>query len=333
MTMSGFINGVAHGPIALKLLANGMKTNALRTNATLLKDEWKQIDTEVLKAWQSRLRGVAALKRRGLVYSFANGLARTVLEGQTAGDVNDAEMSMDGLTKGKNDRIESAMTYFPLPLIHADFNFSVRQLSSSRTGQMPLDTTMSGLKAVKIAEKQEKILFQGGSSFSFGGGTLYGYVDHPSRETGTLLAAWDDSDVTGEDIVRDVLAMKQILMDNLQYGPYELYIPAVYETKMDEDYNPNSANPQTIRARLLAIEGIQAVTVIDQLTAVAGKEQVVLVQMRTETVRMVTGLPIQTVEWNEMGGMVFNFKIMTIDVPQIRADQNGRCGVAHFSEP
>lgn len=331
--MNGFINGQAVGPIALKLLASGMKTNVLRTNATLLKDEWKQIDTQVLKAWQSRLRGVAALKRRGLVYSFANGLGKTVLEGQTSGDVNDAEISMDGLAKAQNDRVESGLTYFPLPIIHADFNFSIRHLSASRNGQMPLDTTMSGLKAVKIAEKQEKILFQGGASFSFGGGTLYGYVDHPSRETGTLCGAWDDSSVDGEDIVRDVLAMKQIMFDNLQYGPFELYIPAVYETKMDEDYNPGTSNAKTIRQRLLDIEGIEAVTVIDQLAPIGGKEQVVLAQMREETVRMVTGLPLQTVEWSEQGGMLFNFKIITIDVPQIRADQNGRCGVAHFSEP
>ena len=331
--MNGFINGQAHGPIALKLLASGMRTNALRTNATLLKDEWKQIDTQVLKAWQGRLRGVASLKRRGLVYSFANGLGRTVLEGQNAGDVNDAEMSMDGLSRGQNDRVESGLTYFPLPIIHADFNFSIRHLSASRQGQLPLDTTMSAMKAIKIAEKQEKILFQGGASFSFGGGTLYGYVDHPQRETGTLCGAWDDSSVDGEDIVRDVLAMKQTMLDNYQYGPFELYIPSVYDTKMDEDYNPGSANPQTIRARLLAIEGISAVTVIEQMTAIAGKEQVCLVQMNESTVRMVTGLPLQTVEWNEQGGMLFNFKIMTIDVPQIRADANGRCGVAHFSEP
>jgi hypothetical protein len=46
---------------------------------------------------------------------------------------------------------------------------------------------------------------------------------------------------------------------------------------------------------------------------------------------MVEGLPLTTVEWTSEGGMIFKFKVMTISVPQVRADQDLRSGVMHWS--
>jgi hypothetical protein len=46
---------------------------------------------------------------------------------------------------------------------------------------------------------------------------------------------------------------------------------------------------------------------------------------------MVNGMPIRSIEWNTEGGMIMNYKVMTIQVPQIRADQNNRTGIVHLS--
>ena len=54
--------------------------------------------------------------------------------------------------------------------------------------------------------------------------------------------------------------------------------------------------------------------------------------MTSDVVRLVEGLPITPVEWTVEGGTIFNFKVMTIRVPQIRADQDGNSGVVHYSE-
>ena len=53
--------------------------------------------------------------------------------------------------------------------------------------------------------------------------------------------------------------------------------------------------------------------------------------MSDDVVSMVEGLPIQTLEWDSEGGMVVNFKVMTILVPQIRNDQTLRSGIVHLS--
>ena len=74
------------------------------------------------------------------------------------------------------------------------------------------------------------------------------------------------------------------------------------------------------------ISGIEAVRTADYMTA----NNVVLVQMSSDVVRVVEAMPLTTVEWGTEGGLIHNFKVMTIMVPQIRADQNGASGITHL---
>lgn len=344
--LSFILNGMAHGTVAQKLQACGMSANALRpwigddnrsyinvngaatpvmNAATLRKDEWKHYDTAVIQAAQERLVGIADLESRGLVYNIGNGLGKTVLEYEDLSDFTAAELSMDGVTRSKGDRPVYGIKYLPLPIISKDFTINARVLAASRTTGDPLDVTSAQLAARVVAEKAESLLFTGASSYAFGGGTLYGLTDFPQRNTGSLSVHWDHSAATGATVVADVLAMKQALIADGFYGPYMLYVPTGYDTLLDEDYT--TGYPKTIRARIKEIDGIQDVKVADKLTA----DNVILVQMTSDVIRVVNGMPVQTVEWNSEGGMVHHFKVMTIKVPQIRADQNNKCGVAHWS--
>jgi len=272
-SVDAIFRGQATGTVAQRLLNNAMNVNALRTNATLRKDEWKHYDLAVVQAAQERLVGVADLMGRGLVLRIANGLGKTVLEYEDASDIEGAQLSMDGVTRGLNDRIEYDLKFMPLPIIHKDFQINVRVLNASRTTGASLDTAMAELSARKVAEKEEELLFQGSSSYTFGGGTLYGYVDAPNRNTVTLALAWDNVAKTGEQILTDVKNMKQASIDALHYGPWVLYIPTAYETVLDGDFKANS--DKSIRTRLLEIAGIEDIKVVDKLAA----NNVVLVQM------------------------------------------------------
>ena len=60
-------------------------------------------------------------------------------------------------------------------------------------------------------------------------------------------------------------------------------------------------------------------------------DNVILVQMTSDTVQLVNAMPITTVEWDEFGGMTSNFKVMAIQVPWMRWDYNETSGVAHWS--
>jgi len=313
------------GTTAQKLLMSGMDVNSLRTNATLRKEEWIEYDTAIIEAAQDRLVGVADLLGRGLRYTLTNGLGKTVLESENVGDMRDAEVNMDGVTRGQNDAINYEIVGLPLPIIHKDYQISIRKLAASRNTGEPLDTTQARLASRKVADTQEDILFNGYGTFAFGGYNLYGYTNFPDRLTGSI-SQWESASTDGAAIVSEVLEMKQEALDNKMYGPFILYIPAAYETKMDEDYSSDKGS-NTIRERILQISNIQDVKVADKLAI----NNVLLVQMSIDVVRMVEGLPLTNVEWQEQGGMVFLYKVMTISVPQIRTDQDGNCGVVHFT--
>ena len=315
----------AFGSAAKRLLNNGMKVNALRTNDTLRKDEWKSYDTAVLKVAQERLIGVADLMSAGLVHNIANGLGKTVLEYEDVSQIEAAQLSMDAVTRGDNDRVEYDLKSLPLPIIHKDFQINIRVLNASRTTGESLDTTMAELSARMVSEKMEELLFTGSSSYTFGGGTIYGYMDEPNRNTGSLTAGWTASAATGTTILTDVRNMKQASINAKHYGPWNLYIPTAYETVLDADFK--AASDKSIRQRLNEVDGINNIKVADKLTA----GNVIMVQMTSDTIRWVNGMSPTTIEWQTEGGMIFHFKVMAIGVPQPRSDQEGNSGLVHYS--
>lgn len=297
----------------------------VQTNATLRRDEWKQLDEAILPIAESRLNGVQDLINRGLVYSLGNAMGTTVLEYHDVSDAMEADLTMDGITRSQGDRPAYSTVYLPLPIIHVDYEINARVLAASRKLGNPLDTTSAERAARKVAEKLETMLFTN-TTYGFGGGTIYSYINHPDRNTVTLSANWDASSKTAAEILDDVLSMKQSSLNAYHYGPWVLYIPTSYETVLDEDYDTTTPGT-TIRERILKIAGIDDVKVVDTLP----DDNVLLVQMTGDVVRLVRGIGIQNVEWKSEGNMVTKFKVMTIQVPQIRSDQGGRSGIVHLA--
>lgn len=306
-------------------------TRPIQANATTLRrDEWKTLDDAVLKIADDRMVGINDLRANGLTYNLANGMGTTVLETHSSGDAMEAEMSMDGLTRGKNDRVTYTTTYLPIPIIHVDYQINARVLAASRKMGNPIDTTGAERAARRVAEKVEDLLFvKPTTPYTFGGGSIYGYTNHPQRKKVTITS-WVDTDsngaytVSAANIIKDVLSMKQSAINAKHYGPYTIYIPTAYDTRLDMDYDSTTPGT-TIRERILKIAGINGIKVADHLEA----DNVVMVQMTPDVVRLVNGMGISNVEWKSEGNMVTNYKVMTIQVPQIRADQDGNSGVVH----
>ena len=298
----------------------------IQANAgTLRRDEWKQLDEAVLAISQTRLNGVQDLIDNNLVFSLGNGMETTVLEYHDVSDAMEAALTMDGVTRSTGDRPVYTTHYLPLPIIHVDYEINARVLAASRKLGNPLDTTSAERAARKVAEKIETMLFTS-TSYAFGGGTIYGYLNQPSRNTGSITAHWDHSSTTGAVIINDVLQMKQASINAKHYGPWMLYVPTAYETALDNDYDTTTPGT-TIRERILKIAGIKGVKVVDTLTA----DNVLLVQMTSDVTRLVRGMGIQNVEWETEGKMITKYKVMTIQVPQVRADQAGNSGIVHYS--
>jgi hypothetical protein len=93
---------------------------------------------------------------------------------------------------------------------------------------------------------------------------------------------------------------------------------------MDDDYR--ATDSRTLRQRLRQIDAITDVRRLDFLTSTY---TFLLVQMTSDVARAINGMDITTVQWETQGGMRVNFKVMAIQVPQIRSDFNGRTGIVH----
>ena len=298
----------------------------LVNNATLRRDEWKSLDEAVQRISEQRLVGITDLVSAGLIFNLGNAMGTTVLEHHSMGDALSAELSMDGITRGKNDRPEYKTHYLPIPIIHVDYQLNMRVLEASRKLGNPLDTTLAERAARKVSEKLEDMLFTN-VDYAFGGGTIYSYINHPDRNKVTLATGWDDSAATPAKIIADVIALKQASINANHYGPWVLYVPTAYDTVLDEDYDTSGTSTQTIRQRIQSISGISKVVVADKLAA----DNVVLVQMTSDVVRLVRGMGVTNVEWKSEGNMVTNYKVMTIQVPQIRSDADGKSGIVHLA--
>lgn len=306
------------------LLANNMDTNALRTNRLLRKDEWKAIDRAVTGQYLSRLRLVKLLKSRGLTYDYGDGLASTVLQWEEeVTDGGAAQMSMDGLDRERSQRPDYTLKSLPLPITHDGFQVNARLLAESRKLGRPIDTVVAGRKARNVAEKVEDVFLNGTSNFKYGTQEIYGILNHPDRNTKAISGKWDDSAKSGKDMAEDIISMKQTLIDLNHFGPYYVLLPKNYETVLDEDYNDNYV--RTIRTRLAEIGNVDGYMVIDDLP----DDQMVMLELKTDTVEVVSGLPVRTVEWEEQGGMVNFYRIMTIEVPRVRSDADGNSGIVH----
>jgi len=319
-------NFFSSGVAAAMLDGEELNTNALRTNKLLRNDEWKQIDLAVVEAQRIRLNAVADLYNRGLSLNIADGLGVMILEWQTMTGKTGGRLDMSPQAQELNDRVKFATKTLPLPVIHDDWQLGIRTLKAGRKKGTPIDTLQASESSKNVAEIIENLLINGSSSYEFDGSIIYGYTDYPDRNQVSLTTAWDDSAMTGALIRDDVLAMKQASINAKYYGPFSLYVPTAYETVLDEDYSTNYGG-KTIRQRILDIAGIQSITVNDTLSA----NNVLLVQMTSNVIRMVNGLPIQNLQWDSKGGMLTNFKVMTIQVPQIRSDSGTNCGVTHLS--
>ncbi len=315
---------VGTGDVATRLLQSGFNINALRTNAVLRKDEWSQLDTKLIEVARQRLPLVTALVAAGLSFPINNGLGTTILEWERVTDMDPADVSMDGVTRGEQDVLEFSLQSMPLPIIHKDFTINVRKLEASRTLGQPLDTAQAALAGRLVAEATENMVIAGHAT-RVGTAQIFGLNTATDRNTGSQTADWDLTATTGEQIVGDVLAMIAALETDFMFGPYALIVNYASWNNLLDDYKANS--DRTTLERILAIPNISNVIPSTDMPA----SQSILFQLTSDVIDEVIGLQPTTVQWETQGGMMLHFKVMSIMIPRVRSTVTTQSGIVVYS--
>lgn len=294
----------------------------VNANTTLPYQAWLDIDAMVVEVTKDRLMAMGDLISRGLTHNVG-GLGTTVSQWEKESDMTAANESMNGETAGDEDGLNYAQDQVILPIIHKEFRIPMRsQLAVEQNGG-DLEMSSVAVATRKVAEKSEDLLISG-SSLNVGGSTVYGYTNYPNRNTFTISTAWT-SITDYNDLLDDVLDMMTLARGDGYYGPYTLYIPDEYESVMDKSFDSSSGNPETVRDRILRINMIEAVKVVDRLAT----NNVVLVQMTRDVVDLAIAQTPIAVDWSLNGGISNHFKVFAGWAPRIKSTYDGDCGVVH----
>lgn len=317
----------AFGSVAQRLMQNNFNINALRTNDVLRKEEWVLFDQVVIDISRAQLVGVRDLMDRNLTLPIPDALGTTTVQYETVGDMSAAAIDMSGVAPTERDRVVFNLVQTPLPVIHKDFFLSLRNLHSGRRLGQPLDTTMASTAARRVLDAAEQMLFSGAAittlAAAAGAGTIYGYTNFPTRQTGGVTSTWTTQ--AGAGILTDLLAMIGKAVGQAHFGPYMVYVPVAVYVHLLDDLKANS--DISILQRILEIPEILSVRGTTQLTA----SNIVLVQASKDTIDWVDGLQPTTVMWETQGGMMVNFKVMMIGAPRPKSDAANNCGIVHYS--
>jgi len=310
----------------MQFMRHGLNVQALRTNATLQREEWVHFDTVLVQEGIIRLRAVALLLSRGLTMPIANALGRTMIEYEKITDMQAAIRSMDGISRSYGDRVEYSQVQLPNFITHKDFDIYLRALEASRNKGEPLDTTQVRVAGRLVSESLENALING-AGVVINGVQGYGYRNHPNRNTGGFVTngAWSAAAKVGADILEDTLKMITALQGDRHYGPYDILVPGDASVKLSNDFKANG--DLTILQRLLEVDGVENVITCDQMPTA----NVVMVSATPDVVQLADGEGIQSVQWEIEGGMCVKFKALAIQVPIVKADAQGRSGVYHMS--
>lgn len=298
-------------------------------NATLRKDEWERLDDRVNRVLRERLTVVDDLRGRGLVEPVSVGTITRRTE--RLGDFSDAEISFDGDTSPKSDRVNFEADLIPVPVISKDFRINWRQLVASREKGDPLDTTSAEIAARKVRDQIQNLITNGLASGGPTGGGIPGLTTAASRVTVDLNNVWDGG---SGDPVGDTERMLAAAYNVNLFGPFVMYVPKNYWATVQEDYETSGGAVinRTVTERIMAFEDIEMVRPNDALP----DDEVLLVQMTRDVMDISEAQGVTTVQWQK-NPFVTYFRVMFVGGPQIKTMENDAGtdvhGIVHLRAP
>ncbi len=306
---------MSSGPLAA-LLSNGLKVNALRTNALLRHEEWQLIDAAVLDIARQRLNIVQDLIAAGLVQDLG-GLGVMISAYERSGDMSAANIDMAGVTPGDEDTIDFDLVQVPVPIIHKDFRINIRKLEASRKLGESLDVIQVRVAARRVTDQMETIVFNGASAINLNGASISGLTTQANINT---VAGGDWGTIN--NIYTNVNSTIQAIEADYYFGPFNLYVAAIQYGQMRAIYTDGSGESALDRC-LRGLPSLGAIKPSDTLTAGTA----VMVQMTQDVIDLAIGQEITTVQWTEQGGMSLHYKVMTALAPRVKADKDGKSGI------
>lgn len=301
---------------------NEMRNNSeLIKNGTLRHEDWIKWDQRMIDIARQRLTAIQDLIDFGLAREDFD-LGDILSNYEKLSDMTKANIDMDGGTPGQRDRLTFTPAGVPIPIFHKEFQLNQRQiLSSMRRPGGNLPTTHMTTATRIVMDGVEDMAFNGVPSIVIDGAQVFGYTNHPNRNTLTITNAWGGG---SETPVADVLAMLQAAYDDNFFGPFVLYVSKDNWGFIQDDYNAVKGE-KTFKERFEAFSDISAVRPGDSLS----DGELVLVQMTEDVVDLAVAQNVVNFEEPQVKRMQHDFTVMAAMAIRVKSDKDGRSGVVH----
>lgn len=294
-------------------------------NALLRRYEWEQIDAAVLDVVRAPNVALNDFLRLGLTQRL-DGLGVIVSTYEQLGDMTEANVSMEGTVKGDKDLAPFIPQSIPVPIIHKDFQLSLRQLEASRRGQGgSLDTTQARVATRKVLDKVDDIIFLGNATQVGETNPIYGLTNKPQRiqKTATELTGGDWG--TSGNAYKTINGAIALLREKGYYGPYGVYVASTQYAQSN-----SLVSGTAVSERSTISQQLPEVSFINQAHKLTDGEGIVM-QLSTDVVDIAIAQDTTPVQWDGMGGFMIDFRIFTALTVRVKHDANNSCGIVHFT--
>ena len=300
----------------------------LRVNSVLRKDEWAELDSDIVSAALSPLRLTNILVGRGLTRRLG-GLGSLTAEYNRTGEMTAASATISGHASVEKDLVGYEIAGVPVPVIAKEFEIDERLLQASRNNGDGLDTTNAIAAARVVGEKIEDLLINGDTAINFKGNTIYGLTTQPQRNTGTAVGLGGGDWATAGNAAKTVAGMIGVLQGDGYYGPYGIFASTTQYNEASLLYDTDGSG-DTARDRILRMPNVAAFEAIPQLA----DGVVIGVNLSSDVVQIayVPGyFPSTTREWMSGDRMLNSFKVLAVSTPIVKSAGGGKSGVIHVT--
>jgi uncharacterized linocin/CFP29 family protein len=300
-------------------IANAHGQTIIGNALPLPKDVWGQWDREGIEVQRSTL---AVFNDLAAAVATPMPIGKLVHHFQTVSDSGQANISLDGRSKGRTDQPVFNYHGTPLPIIDSPFSYGWRQVEAARSEGFQLDSAGRSNAMRTVAEKLESIALDGDASIVVGGAQLYGLRTHPRRNTRTTGVALNGA--TGAQWLAEVTATLKLLhADNFK-------VPATLYVNWDDWFYATSTEfttgyPKTIAQRVMELGGVREIIPAD---SVAASQIIALVKDR-RVVQVLNGMPMTTrAQFRANPEDEYNFVTMAAAAVEVKFDAEQNCGIA-----
>lgn len=331
--MRSMVSNYEHDGIAAYAAAGG-DVKKLRALAPLPADSQMIIDDAFIRVGQQELTLVADLIAAGLTRPLDNWLSVMEIGTNSINEGGFAMRTMDIDVRGERQVLDQKRTIIPVFATHDDFSFGIRELAAAERIGQPLDDSHieNSIRNVNVAIEDQAwngLTDTNGSEFKVHGNTAPGVLTSPSNTVvySGSNKAWDHASKTGAEIVADVLAMVAKAKTVNRRGPFNLYIPTAYDSRLNTNYSDGTTTfDQTIRERLEKITSGGRPIVIKE-AAMLPANRTALIQMTSDVIDVIVGQQPTPVSWKSNNGYRTFFLTLACVITRIKVDYNSGSGI------